>query len=284
LAWLFSRGRNVDLRLPSGRLHAARFGFGRRKPVVCLPGLAASLHSFDSVAARLAGLRRQVLAIDLHGRGLSTPAVPGTYGWDGHAADVLAASSRIGFERFALVGHSMGALVGLVVARRAPQRLRAVVLIDAVTTPDPAAGRALITTGRVLNASYPSRDRFMQAAREVIVPWNRRWDRYFDHDLERVGGTVRSRYDRVAVLADTLYASLHDASTHWKALQGVPTLVLRARQPIEDAHVISDSQLEAFVAKVPHAVVRDVEANHYGIVMHPDTGASIRTFLNGHAP
>lgn len=109
--------------------------------------------------------------------GAAPPAVPGTYGWDGHAADVLAASSRIGFERFALVGHSMGALVGLVVARRAPQRLRAVVLIDAVTTPDPAAGRALITTGRVLNASYPSCDRFRQAAREVIVPWNRRWDR-----------------------------------------------------------------------------------------------------------
>ena len=42
----------LDLRLPSGRLHAQRFGPESAPLVVCVPGLSANMKSFDFLGER----------------------------------------------------------------------------------------------------------------------------------------------------------------------------------------------------------------------------------------
>src|SRR6266567_6215330 len=72
----------------------------------------------------------EVCSSDL--RGLSETTPPGTYGWEAHAADVLAAADALGGPRFSIVGWSMGAIVGMAAASLAAARIERLVLIDAV--------------------------------------------------------------------------------------------------------------------------------------------------------
>jgi pimeloyl-ACP methyl ester carboxylesterase len=69
---------------------------------------------------------------DLRGYGRSRQ-IPGIYSLDEAATDTLALADRLGWERFALVGHSMSTLVAQRVAQLAPNRLTRIVL----TTPVP---------------------------------------------------------------------------------------------------------------------------------------------------
>ena len=87
-------GKEFDLRLPSGRFHAKRFGSPDAPLALCLPGLSANLASFDFICERIAGDQLQAVALDLRGRGNSEVTAAGTYGWDNHARDAFAAVTR----------------------------------------------------------------------------------------------------------------------------------------------------------------------------------------------
>ncbi|HEX3498828.1 MAG TPA: alpha/beta fold hydrolase, partial [Stellaceae bacterium] len=71
--------------------------------------------------------RRNVLAIDLPGRGRS--AGPGLASIEALAGCVLAALDAVGARRASLVGHSMGALAALAAAGRAPDRIATLALL-----------------------------------------------------------------------------------------------------------------------------------------------------------
>src|SRR5438105_13913794 len=121
----------LGLHLPSGRLHAQRFGAATAPLVLCLPGLTANMKSFDFLGERLGSDNLQVVALDLRGRGKSDLTPPGSYGMESHARDVFAAADALSFDRFSLIGHSMGAAVALTAVRLGDRRrIERVVLID----------------------------------------------------------------------------------------------------------------------------------------------------------
>lgn len=70
-----------------------------------------------------------VLAFDLPGHGRSRGPLPDSV--EGHAERIAGALSTLASPRFALVGHSMGALIALEVARRLPGRVAGVALLGA---------------------------------------------------------------------------------------------------------------------------------------------------------
>jgi pimeloyl-ACP methyl ester carboxylesterase len=79
-----------------------------------------------------------VLAMDLRGHGESGKPAAGPYDVDVLADDVLAVADAAGFRHPVLVGHSLGALVGLSCAAR-PGALSALVMVDpAPITNEPA--------------------------------------------------------------------------------------------------------------------------------------------------
>jgi hypothetical protein len=62
----------------------------------------------------------------------------------------------------------------------------------------------------------------------------------------------------------------------------MPVLVLRAKRPMLESvggHVIDPALLERFRAALPHAQVREIDANHYSIGTHADTRAALREFF-----
>ncbi len=103
------------------------------QPVVLLHGLGDSGPDWAPVVEGLAAAFR-VFVVDLRGHGDSDR--PGDYSFELMRDDVLGFLAAMRLERVALVGHSMGAVVAVLVAQAAPERVTHLVLEDA-TVPRP---------------------------------------------------------------------------------------------------------------------------------------------------
>ena len=277
---------SLELTLSSGRIHArwrTRVeGIAVGAPVLCVPGLSANAWSFELLAARLADGGRRIMALDLRGRGRSPATAPGTFGWKRHAEDVLEAAHRLGFATVCLVGHSMGAFVSMQAAALEPGRIERLVLIDAVGAPEPAVIPPILASLERLETVYPSAREYCDRIRRhgAAVPWEELWERHYLDELERVPGGVRPRTSKAAVIEDALYGAQHDPSELWPALR-MPTLLVRAtRQLLPDTGLVVGVAIrDAFLAAVPSARLAEVDANHYGVMAHPDALVAIGDFL-----
>lgn len=271
-------GEEFDLDLPAGRLHARRYGVETERLVIGVPGLSANQVSMERLADAV-----PMVAVDPRGRGLSEVTAPGTYGWPAHARDVLEVATRLGHERFGVVGWSMGAGIGMVVAQLAPERLERLVLIDAVSPVPLDAGDLVRLSVSRLGTVYPSLEEYLRLARAtgLIDPWDELWDRYYAYEMRPVEGGVVARTDAGAVDEDFTYGERADWTSLWPALT-MPTLLLRATRPFlpgTAAYVITDEWLERFRSEVPAARVVEVDANHFTIGTDPESVRAIREFF-----
>jgi len=90
--------------------------------VIALHGWLDNAASFSHLAPLLPGLR--IVALDQAGHGHSSHRAPGSgyQLWD-YALDVLLVADQLGWQKFALLGHSMGAIVSLLLAGAVPERI-----------------------------------------------------------------------------------------------------------------------------------------------------------------
>jgi pimeloyl-ACP methyl ester carboxylesterase len=99
--------------------------------VIALHGWLDNAASFVPLAAHLDGL--DLVAPDLPGHGASAHLPPGAdYSFASAMHAVLDIADALGWERFALLGHSMGAGIGSLVAAACPQRVERFVAIEAL--------------------------------------------------------------------------------------------------------------------------------------------------------
>jgi len=100
------------------------------EPLVLLHGTSSSLHTWQGWVA---GLRQQhrVITLDLPGFGLTGPNETGDYRGDEYARFVLALMDKLGVQRFVLGGNSLGGEVAWRTALLAPDRVAALILVDA---------------------------------------------------------------------------------------------------------------------------------------------------------
>jgi pimeloyl-ACP methyl ester carboxylesterase len=119
----------VRLRLPHIELAAHLYGPEDGQPVIALHGWLDNAASFSRLAPLLPGLR--IVALDFAGHGHSDHRPPGaSYAiWD-YAHDVLQVAEQFGWQRFSLLGHSMGAIVSVLLAAAMPERIERLALID----------------------------------------------------------------------------------------------------------------------------------------------------------
>lgn len=128
----FPYGGNV---LANGiRQHYLRYGGpgeGRdaRDPVIVVPGITSPAITWGFVGERL-GRQFDTYVLDVRGRGLSEAGDTLDYSLDAQAADVIAFAEVLGLQRYSVVGHSMGARIGLRAARARPAGLVRLAMID----------------------------------------------------------------------------------------------------------------------------------------------------------
>jgi pimeloyl-ACP methyl ester carboxylesterase len=114
---------------PAGKLAVDDGGTG--PAVVFLHSLAGNTGQWSAQLQHLRPTRRAV-AVDLRGHGRSDPPSDRRYLIEAQAADVDAVVDALGLERFALVGHSLGAGVALAYAAAHPARVTHLLVADPI--------------------------------------------------------------------------------------------------------------------------------------------------------
>ena len=117
--------------IPFGRIAGLRSGTPGGPKVLALHGWLDNAASFLPLAAQLPAL--DLVMLDLPGHGRSAHLGPGAdYNLLVTVNAVLDVVDALGWERFALLGHSMGAGIGSILAASLPQRVERLVAIEAL--------------------------------------------------------------------------------------------------------------------------------------------------------
>ena len=111
------------------RLHYLEWGERGRPAVLLLHGWDGTAHYWDLVAPTLAD-RHHVIALTWRGRGRSDDFPSGPHDFTGHVRDLRAATQRLGLERMAVVGASLGGMIALPYAADHPDQVERLVLGD----------------------------------------------------------------------------------------------------------------------------------------------------------
>jgi esterase len=122
------------------RLQALEAGQG--PPLVLLHGLFGSARNWGAVQKALAGDYR-VVALDLRNHGAS-PHAPGM-SYAAQAEDVAETLAAIGIENAALLGHSMGGKVAMMLALTRPEMVKRLIVADIAPRPYPPALRTTVS-------------------------------------------------------------------------------------------------------------------------------------------
>jgi pimeloyl-ACP methyl ester carboxylesterase len=125
----------------------------RQRPLLLVHGFTGAKEDFTPWLDLLAEAGWHAVAPDLRGHGASSkPAAESDYSFQLMAEDMLGLSDALGWDRFVLLGHSMGGMVAQFMACAAPTRLNALILMDTSHGPvgnlDPELVQAAVSVVR----------------------------------------------------------------------------------------------------------------------------------------
>lgn len=148
---MLASAQEIRIQLPHIDLAARVYGPEDGRPVLALHGWLDNAMTFDLLAPKLQGLR--IVAIDMAGHGHSGHRAPGAgyQLWD-YALDALMATQQLGWERFSLLGHSLGGIISVLIAGAVPERIERVALIDGLVPDTGEADKAAKKLGQALLA------------------------------------------------------------------------------------------------------------------------------------
>lgn len=151
------------------RLAAQRWHAGASHRVIALHGWLDNAESFSLLAPQLPDV--DLVALDLAGHGWSEHrAAHASYLiWD-DLKEICAVADALGWDRFAVLGHSRGAAVGALLAAACPERVTGLALIDGLWAMTCAAAEMPAQLQRALTASVASsRERHYATLEDMIA-------------------------------------------------------------------------------------------------------------------
>ncbi len=250
----YTNGASRFVDLPGGfHVHYQDDGDSRLPTVVLLHGFGDSYTSWEGWVQQLkTGFH--LLSVDFPGHGLTR--APEGYSLDGAGlADFVDAfASQLGLPKFAVAGNSMGGGVAWQLALRHPQRIDALILVDAAGFPNEKPPAAVPLAFKILK--YPlGRALLRNIDNRPLIDEGLKTD-VFDKALitpalvDRWADFQRAPGHR-AILMSVRMGSLMSASP--EALRGinVPTLILHGENDV----LIEPASAGKFAAAIPGAKV-----------------------------
>jgi pimeloyl-ACP methyl ester carboxylesterase len=254
-------------------LHAWEWRAAPLPPVLLLHGAAQQARVWDGVAERLALFH--AVALDARGHGRSEAPGAGHYTAEDYVADVLRVLDRLDAP-VALIGHSTGALVAMIVAARYPERLWAAAFIDIDPRPPDSQRERLREAGSRPPRRFASLEE-VTAGVERLAPGIAAEDarRLAETGYERAAdGTYGQRLDPLT-LAE--FPAFDNRALLPRIL--VPALVVRG----EESTVSSETAAREAVAALPQGELRTLPGAHQLHLQHPAAlGDALREFLGRH--
>ncbi len=263
--------------------HYAQWG-EQGPPLICVHGLTANAYCFQALADRLSQHYR-VFAYDLRGRGDSDKPEEG-YDISTHAADLAEIIDALELDRPVVIGHSLGAMIGVYFAANYPEKLSKLVLLDGggelswrTIADQPAWLTASIARLGISISSYEEFINRLKAAPFLGPYWNEYLDIYFAHDLfqQPDGSLIPKGY------AGGVHGDQNSLEEDWRPYKlypsiQAPTLLVRAGQSM----LVPNDQLipEEEAARMQWSIkncryVNYPDLNHYTIVFGIDSNVNL---------
>lgn len=264
-------------------VHYTDEGARERRTIILVHGFAASVHAWRPWVERLEKDYR-LIALDLPGHGLTQAPADYQASMDRNAALVGKLAEHAGAQRFVLAGNSMGGGVSLAFAMKHPERLEALVLVDAAGWPGETGEKRGGPPGFVGLLNNGVGRFFLKLFDVRMFAVDGLKSAYLDEAL--VTDAVIARYADLAMAVghrDILLTQRSQPDTPWTPADfaniHVPVLVMSGEQdnliPVEDARAIA--------AAIPGAkLVTYPEGGHLPMEQLPDaTVRDLRAFLDG---
>jgi pimeloyl-ACP methyl ester carboxylesterase len=277
--------RLLNVAVDGGDLRVLQWGTGKRV-AVAVHGITGSGMSWQAVARHMPS-DWTLAAPDLRGRGHSRD-LPGPYGLERHARDVVAVLRHFG-GRPVLAGHSMGAYIALLARDSHPQLVRRLVLVDGglpLPVPEGTDLDALLDTTlgpaiARLGQTFPSTEAYLdfwRAHPALAGHWTPDVEAYVRYDLTGEPGQLRSRATEDAVRADgrDVLAEKPFADALARLTKPTPLLTAPAGMFGAPPPLIAPEVIAAWQGRVPALrpqVVPDM--NHYTIMFAKEGAAAV---------
>lgn len=260
---------------------------GAGQPILCIHGITANCRCWDTMGATLKS-EYHLIAMDLRGRGLSDKPSKG-YALEYHLQDIKCLLDDLGLDRVVIMGHSLGAFIGLAFAAEYPERMDRLILVDGggdlskeqMENVFVGIKPALDRLGQV----FPSADAYLEKMRAApyVQPWSSATETYYRYEIEAVGGGVQTNIAPAHILEEAENIRKVDCAPYYPRIK-CEVLILRA--PIgllsKDDILLPEDVIDRMMLEIPHAHRFDVTGmNHYGIVFQPHKARdqAIREFL-----
>jgi pimeloyl-ACP methyl ester carboxylesterase len=260
---------------------------GRGPAVVAVHGLTSNHAVWHPIADALGGSHR-LLAWDLRGRGDSEKPPKG-YSLAEHCADLAGLLDHFGLARATVVGHSLGAHIGVRFAALHPDRVARLVLFDGGLDVRAEVFDSIAPAIARLGVEYPSLEKFLDTLKALPFfagRWNDYLVRHYTYDVEPApGGGVRSKVARHAIEEEV--ANLQRTRLWvWHHRIEAPTLLFRAPDGLlrADDCLMTQEEAEAMAHAIPDCrLVVVPNTNHYTVVLgeNPVVTRELRAFLGG---
>jgi pimeloyl-ACP methyl ester carboxylesterase len=269
LACALARDRHVTP--GSLRLHLLEWPRAGGLRLCLLHGGSAHAHWFDAVAGPLAE-RHHVVAVDQRGHGESDWAVPAAYATEDFTGDLLGVLDALGWDRAVIAGHSMGGHNAMAFAAWHPERVHALVVLDArPAIPEERLGYLRSRGARATRRPYPSRDQAVATFR--LIPRETVADPALLRHMAEAGLVERNggwlyRFDPDA-------NRMRRPADCWPLLERItaPTLILRAAL----GPVLPADHAERMRALIPSATLVEIPGAHHHLTL--DQPAAVEAAL-----
>lgn len=261
------------------RVHYRDQGNPAGVPIVLIHGTAASLHTWEPMVERLGGKYR-IITYTQPGHGLTGPNPEDDYSFAGMAEALDLVTDELGLEHFVLGGNSMGGWVAWRYALAHPEKVDALLLLDASGMPlregeeEPPLniGFKLLGTpaGRFLLQQYAPRGLVKKSALESVavksVMTEEVIDRYWE--LMRLPGNRRAAALRPLVDREPQYADeLHNITAPVLIIWGAQDQLIYAsaaqtfdERLLNAETVIYDGVGHLPMEEAPDETARDIDA------------------------
>jgi pimeloyl-ACP methyl ester carboxylesterase len=260
-------------------LHALEWGEPGRPALCFLHGGSAHSHWFDAVVPAFTG-RYHVISLDQRGHGESQWAAPPAYATEDFVSDLKGVADALGWERMALVGHSMGGHNSMAFAAWHPHRLWALCVVDSRPGIPRERLAALHRRGHRGPRPHPSLDVALRNFR--LLPPDTTADAALLDHLGRQG--IVQRDGRFLYRFDPACSGRRRPADGWPLLQAIkaPTLLVRG----EHSPVLPTAMAHEMQRLIPGARFAEIPGAYHHLVLDAPGAFSraLDRFLSGVAP